>query len=277
MFSLPVTFSNVTLFTARLVRLTRLDGTILRVAEADESITVGAETFTPLPGCEISAVKHILGGEPGSMQINFAHSDGGTIDTGEVASGFWDGTKVELYIVDRNSLSSLGDSLFTGTVQPAICDPIGGSGSFDIRGIAANAEAFIQTFQPMCRTDWASALCQVDPDAYEHTGTIGAIINRFEFTVAGLGAPPADNWFNGGVAELESGFKFEISGWTQSTLRVKTFLPVCVPRRLIVGEDITLWPGCDKTTGPNGCPKFSNIINFQGEPHFLGINSIVGV
>jgi hypothetical protein len=46
--------------------------------------------------------------------------------------------------------------------------------------------------------------------------------------------------------------------------------------RLTVGEAVTLYPGCDKTA--ETCRvKFSNRINHQGEAHFLGINSIVGL
>jgi uncharacterized phage protein (TIGR02218 family) len=90
-----------------------------------------------------------------------------------------------------------------------------------------------------------------------------------------LPSPPADGWFNQGTGVANSGFKFEIGNWVQSSLILTTYLPVCATR-LIAGEAITLYPGCDKTKA-TCLSKFSNIINFQGEPHFLGINSIVGV
>ena len=67
-----ITLSSTHLFLARVVKITRLDGVILRIAEADEALTVSAQTFTPLPGAEISAVKHIIGGDVGSMEIQFA-------------------------------------------------------------------------------------------------------------------------------------------------------------------------------------------------------------
>ena len=70
---------------------------ILRIAEAEQSLTVSAQTFSPLPGAEISAVKHVINGDVGSMEIRFAHSDGGTLDTAELNTGFWDGAHVEVY------------------------------------------------------------------------------------------------------------------------------------------------------------------------------------
>lgn len=275
MLELPLTLTNVVLYTARLVVITRSDGTVLRIAEADETITVSAVAYTPLPGAEISAVKHVLGGEPGSMEIRFAHSVAGVIDTEDLNNGVWDSATVQLYIVDRASLTTLGDPRFTGTIEVVNVDPIGGGGSFDIRGLGARAESMIQTYQPMCRTDLFSVLCGLNEADFDHVGTVGTIVDHYTITVAGLGSPPADGWFNGGVAVAESGFKFEIASWTLSTLTLKSYLPVC-RRRLTAGEDLTLYPGCDKT-GAMCRTKFSNKINFQGEDHFLGVNSIVGV
>ncbi len=43
--SFPVDFTKPTLFPARLVKITRLDGVVLRIAEADEAITVSAQVY----------------------------------------------------------------------------------------------------------------------------------------------------------------------------------------------------------------------------------------
>jgi uncharacterized phage protein (TIGR02218 family) len=270
-----ITLTGTTLFLARVVKITRLDGAILRIAEADESITASAQTFVPLPGSEISAVKHILNGDMGSMEIRFAHSDGGTLDTAELNTGFWDGATIEMYLVDRSSATTLGNAMFTGLIDTVSINVIGGGGSFDIRGLAAQAEAFIQTYQPMCRTDLFSVLCGLNAADWDHAGTIGTIIDRFNFTVAGLGAPPADGWFNQGTFVVASGFKGVVANWIQGSLKITTYQPHCISR-LTAGEAITLYPGCDKT-GTTCRTKFNNKINFQGEDHFLGINSIVGV
>jgi len=273
--SFNINLTSTALTPARLVKITRMDGTVLRIADAESAITVSAQEYTPLPGCEISAIKHAINGEMPSMQIDFAHSVGGTIDTTELNEGFWDGSAVVVYVIDRSSISTLGDALFTGSIQPINVDPIGSRASFDIRGVGAQAESFIQTYQPMCRTDLFSSLCQLVAASFAHTGTVDTILDRFTISVAGLSSPPADNWFNGGVGVSASGFGFEISDWTLSGLRLKTYLPICVSR-FTAGEGLTLYPGCDKTA--ETCRvKFNNRINHQAEAHFLGINSIVGL
>jgi len=270
-----ITLTSTTLFLARVVKITRLDDVVLRIAEADEALTVSAQTFAPLPGAEISAVKHIIGGGVGSMEIRFAHSDGGTFDTFELNTGFWDGAMVQMYLIDRLTLPTLGDPIFTGIIDTVMINPIGSSGSFDIRGLEVQGEAFIQTFQPMCRTDLFSVLCGLNAADWDHAGTVNTILDRFNFTVAGLGAPPADGWFNQGTFRTASGFKGVIANWIQDSLKITMYQPQCLAR-LTAGEGITLYPGCDKTA--TTCrEKFNNRINHQAEAHFLGINSIVGV
>lgn len=269
--------STYGLFPARLVEIVTLAGLTLRIAEADESITVplpSSKTFTPLPGAEISAVKHIINGDMPSMEIKFAHSVGGVLDTSQLNNGFWDGARAVVYVVDRASLSTIGDPLFTGVIDTVSLDPIGSSGSFDIRGLAAQAEAFIQTYQPMDRTDLFSVLNQLDPDDWDYAGTIATQIDHFNFTVS-ISSPPADGYFNGGVFQTASGFKAVIANWVQSTQTVTTYQKVCLTR-LSVSEAITLYAGYDRTAD-QARDKFNNKINFQGEDHFLGIKSILGI
>lgn len=270
-----ITLTSTQLFLARVVTITRLDEHVLRIAEADEALTVSAQTFVPLPGAEISAVKHIGNGGIGSMEIRFAHSDGGTLDTFELNTGFWDGATVQMYLVDRLTLPPLGDAMFTGIIDTVTLDPIGSSGSFDIRGLTVQGEAFIQTFQPMCRTDLFSSLCQLNENDWDHDGTVDTVIDRFNFTVAGLASPPADGWFNQGTFRTASGFKGVIANWVQSSLKITMYQPQCMAR-LVAGETIKIFPGCDKTAAM--CrDRYNNRINHQAEAHFLGINSIVGV
>jgi uncharacterized phage protein (TIGR02218 family) len=270
-----ITLTGTTLFLARVVKLTRLDDVVLRIAEADEPITASAQTFLPLSGSDISAVKHILNGDMGSMTIAFSHSEGGTIDTSELNNGFWDGAAVQMYLVDRSSATTLGDPIFTGLIDSVSLNPIGSLGAFDIRGLTAQSEAFIQTYQPMCRTDLFSVLCSLNPADWDHVGFVGTILDRFNFTVTGLASPPADGWFNQGTFQTSSGFKGVIANWIQGSLKITMYQPQCLAR-LTEGQGITVYPGCDKT-GTTCRTKFNNKINFQGEDHFLGINSIVGL
>lgn len=270
--SLNLTLTDTEMFPARLCKITRLDGTVLRIAEAETQITVSGDTFAPLDGCQISGIKHVLGGDLPSVEISFVHADGGTIDTGDLGMGVWDGASVTIYVIDRNNITTLGTPLFTGSIQPVTFD-IHGRGSFDIRGLAAKAEGFIQTYQPMCRTDLFSTLCGLTAASFAKACVVATIPDRFTITISGMSSPPVDNWFNQGVLVSSSGKKLEIAKWVNATSTVKLYLPVA--DLLQVSEGLTLYPGCDKTIAT--CQsKFSNAINFQGEPHFLGAAAVKG-
>lgn len=256
------------LFVARVLKITRIDGAVLRVAEAEIPITVGSETFNPLPGSIIGSSRKSLGGNEGSLQIEFVHAVDGTLDTADLVSGLYDGATVEMWIVDRTDLSSLGDMFFTGTIQPVIID-IMGSGSFDVRSIVDQSEVVTQTYQPMCRTDLFSILCGLDKTLFARTATVAEIIDDFNFTVSGLGAAPDDDHFAQGVGVADNGVAFEIAAWLKDSLQITTYLPVVISPRLAAGQSVTLYPGCDKTSA-TCTSKFANGLNFQGEAHFLG-------
>lgn len=264
--SFELVLTSRTLTPARLCTITRRDGTIYRIAEAQNAIEVGADIWSPVNGLTISAVKHTIGGEMPSTAITLAHSDGGTFDTADIANGLFDGATVQIYVVDRPVHGALG-LLFVGTIQP-VSYSIDGAASFDIRGHSARANGkFVQTYAAMCRTDLFSVLCGLDETSFDVDAEVDAIIDKFNFTVRGIGSPPADGYFNQGICVTDGGIAFEIGAWDQSSLRITAYLPCA--QAITVGEGLTLYPGCDKRH--RTCvDKFNNAVNFQGEPHFKG-------
>jgi uncharacterized phage protein (TIGR02218 family) len=140
--------------------------------------------------------------------------------------------------------------------------------NFRVKGPASFAKVLMtQKRSPMCRTDLFSVLCQVDKTSYDVSTSVATIVDAFSFTVTGSLAQ-ADGYFNQGVGVTATGVVFQIARWTQSTQTIMMYLPRS--GLLAASLGLTLYPGCDKTLGASGCPKFSNQLNFQGEPHFLG-------
>ena len=253
-------------FPARVGVITRTDGTVLRFAESDTDITVSGDTFQVVPGLQVSAVKHTVNGEMPSCQIVAVHENGGTINSADLDTGLFDGADVQLYVVDRLNLTRKG-LLFSGSIATISYD-VENQVVFDVKGPAVSAKILMtQKFSPMCRTDLFSILCGLNPASFDVASTVDTVVNAFNFTVTGSLAQ-ADGYFNQGVVVTADGTSFEIASWSQSTQTITTYLPC--NRILTAGLGLTMYPGCDKTMGVNGCPKFSNQLNFQGEPHFLG-------
>jgi hypothetical protein len=161
MLDLPLTLTDTILKPARIVKITRMDGEIIRVAEAQTDLVVDGDTYSPLGGFQLSAVKHTVGGEAASVQIDAAMTVGGTFDTYEVVDAKFDYATVEVFVVNRSTLTDPG-LLFKGFVGPTRFGALQDSVSFDIRGYAVKAMwPFIQTFGPMCRADFGDDLCRV--------------------------------------------------------------------------------------------------------------------
>ncbi len=252
-------------FPARIGVITRVDGTVIRFAESDEAITVGGDTYSVVPGLQVSAIKSTANGEMPSCQ--FVGVQGTTFDSDDLDVGLFDGATVQIYIVDRMNLSRKGLA-FTGAISNITTDPIGHRVSFDVKGPAASArKVMTQKRSPMCRTDLFSVLCQLNKTSYAVPTTVATVVDAFNFTVSGSLAQ-ADGYFNQGVAVTASGVAFVMSNWVQSTQTISAYLPC--DRLLSLGLGLTIYPGCDKTLGAGGCAKFANQENFQGEPHFTG-------
>jgi uncharacterized phage protein (TIGR02218 family) len=263
---IAITSANVG-FPARIVVITRTDGEVRRFAESDETIIVDGDPYLVIPGTQISAIKQTSNGEMPSCQIAAVSGDGFTFDSEEIDIGLYSGATVEIYKVDRKNLTRKGLE-FTGAISTVTTDPIDHQVVFDVKGPASAAGRLItQKRAPMCRTDLYSVLCQVDKTAYDVATTVATIPTAFSFTVTGSLAQ-ATNYFNQGVLLTANGRKLEIAAWHQPTQTINTYL--ACNRLLTVGLGLTLYPGCDKTDGINGCGKFSNWINFQGENHWLG-------
>jgi hypothetical protein len=163
MLDLPITLTSTVLAPARLCTITRLDGEVIRIAEANEPITVIDEalTYFPLAGFQLSAGKWTVGGEAASMQIDAAMSIGGTFDLYEVVDGFFDSAAVEVHLVDRANPATKG-LVFSGRIEPVSFGALHNEVSFDVRGHAVKAKwPFSWTFGPMCRTELGSKLCRI--------------------------------------------------------------------------------------------------------------------
>lgn len=160
MLDLPLVTTDRVLKWVRLCRITRDDGEIFRIAEAQQDVTADSETFVPVPGLRIGAIKHMLGSQPSSVEIVSAIYDGGTIELGEVVDGKFDNALVEIYAVDLADIDVPG-LMFSGRIGP-IQFSSNSEARFDTRGHSVKTRGpFIPTYGPMCRTDLGSVLCKI--------------------------------------------------------------------------------------------------------------------
>ncbi len=348
MLSLPFAVTGTGLRISRLCTITRKDGVVVRIIEAQVPYTISGNTWVPDAGVTISATKHAMGASS-SVQIDAFTTPGATFDLYDVANRKFDFASVRIEALNRSSPTATG-LLFSGNISTTTFNT-SNSVSFNCLGPSEKGKnPFGQVYGAMCRTDLGSVLCKIpllpgdvarlatyalsdttrvrfasagDPSDYsnrylEATGistgitassapswssTVGAVITdggvtwtvrnawtRYAKVASVTGnfivtldrdvdARAIDGWFNNGAFRMADGYSagegFEVGAWTQSTRQLTTFLPFGAANNsnlFAVGDWLEIWPGCDHTvSGTNGCIKFANTLNFQGEPYYLGV------
>lgn len=109
--------------------------------------------------------------------------------------------------------------------------------------------------------------CGVNKADFAVPGTVAAISGNIVTVTAAEGY--ADGWFLGGIAEDAAGYKRMIAGHTGG--EVTLLWPF---RDLAVSDDITLYPGCDRTDATCDV-KFDNLLG-AGSFRFLPDSNPVG-
>lgn len=120
-------------------------------------------------------------------------------------------------------------------------------------------------YQPTCLNCLGDEGCGVDWGALMVRATVQPGSNALSIVTASLsqGAGYYDHgivFFDSGVLQ---GYSRTIESWIPNTINLATPF-FAAPA---AGDNFTIAPGCDKTFGPQGCPKYGNQANFRGHPY----------
>ena len=101
---------------------------------------------------------------------------------------------------------------------------------------------------------------------YRVTGSVVSVTDRSKFT--DTARTEADDYFKYGLltwtSGLNNGYSMEVKNYTLSTGEFELFEPM--PYAIAVADTYSVYAGCDKFFST--CKdKFSNVVNFRGEPH----------
>lgn len=123
-------------------------------------------------------------------------------------------------------------------------------------------------YQVPCINNLGDATCQVDLNSFKTTGTIssGSNVHTLNATLVGDGGFAAGT-FDQGKMTFTSG---ALSGYTAGVKSVVFGTPDVInligflPSAPAASDTFTLFFGCDKSIGSNGCGKFTNTARFRG-------------
>lgn len=261
------------------VKLTRLDGTIFGFTGHDRDLTFGSVTYHANDAVTGSALKTQAGAGVDNLQIvGLLRSE--SISEDDVRAGRYDGATVEMMLVNWSDSSQGTLLLLSGVIgEISVQD---GQYTAELRSLSQRLGQNVGDLtSPLCRVKrLGDADCGVNLTAYTRTATVAAVTDRGDFTVSSVsGSAPAAGYFSYGTVLFTSGANAGIEREIkQHTVPANHRLVLMEPFPFTVaaGDAVTVVAGCDRRL--DTCrDRFSNVVNFQGEPHIPGFDRLYQV
>lgn len=249
-------------------RLERADGWVRGFTDHDRELVVDGLTYVASTGFLPSAIKTASDLSVDNLDVD-GFLDDAALRAEDLIAGLFDGARIEVFIVNWADLGQgrlLLRKGFLGEIKRA-----DQRFSVEIRGLSNRLQQTAgKLYSRLCRVDLGSSECGVAlgprTDTYAVTQVIAADTVR-------IVTARATGFFTFGKATFTTGAN---AGAVNEVLlhdgqTIRLFVPM--PRPIVVGDQIVLVAGCDKT--PETCnAKFANILNFQGEPHIPGNDKV---
>lgn len=240
-----------------LVEYKLLTGQTLYLTNSDHDVTIGGVLYAT--GADVSQVQLQVGTDTQAVTVTVLLGD--VVTAAMIEAGALDAAEYTVKVADFE-VPTLTPIVFSvGFVSQAkFKDRL--SAEIDGQPQSSRGNPLAKDkYSVNCRADLGDSKCKVDIDALKAVNVkVVSVGNAQRFVCDNKAA----TW-NNGLALFTSGecagYGFEINTSAADGTLVLKGLMAILP---IAGDTLTLYPGCDKTTG--NCKAYNNIINFQGEP-----------
>jgi uncharacterized phage protein (TIGR02218 family) len=184
--------------------------------------------------------------------------------------GAFDGAELQL---ERAFMASYGDTsagtviMFVGRVAEIDFGRAVATFTINSHLELLNLQLPRNLWQPGCVNSLGDASCGVDLAGFGIAGNTAAGSSASVVTAS---LAQASGYFDQGKIAFSSGAN---AGLTRSVKSWVTGSPGTIallaplPNAPAAGDVFTIYPGCDKTLGANGCAKFANTARFKGYPY----------
>jgi uncharacterized phage protein (TIGR02218 family) len=192
----------------------------------------------------------------------------------DLVAGLWDFAEVRIFEVNYADLTMGARLLRRGRLGEVRIAARPRRFVAELRGLAQALQQTVgKVYQPACRANLGDDDCGVDLVPLTATGqAVTGVTDRRTFVASGL----ADGHWQAGLVTwtsgLNTGFSMEVKTWTNGTKTLVLCLPM--PYAIAASDQFTIQPGCLKRLGADCRDKYSNVVNFRGEPYVPGIDSM---
>lgn len=252
-------------------KLTLRDGSVLGFTSHDTDLEIDSVTYRAATGFSPGEISQLATLENDTLALE-GMLDAAAITDKDLLAGKYDYAAVEIFVANYADLSQGTLAIRDGWLGQVTLEQ--GRYVVEISGLSQRLEQRLgELYSPTCRADLGDARCGVNLTPFTETGTVTAVESRQVFTDNSLNE--TNGHFNGGLVTFaggsNSGLKMEVK---QSDAAGTITLVMPMPHAIAVSDAYSIVVGCDKTL--TTCQsRFSNALNFRGEPHVPGLDAIL--
>jgi uncharacterized phage protein (TIGR02218 family) len=251
-------------------KLIRRDTTILGFTDHDKNLVINGLTYYAATGFTPSAVANNSELSVDNLDVEGV-LDSDAISEADILAGLYDFAEIEVFMVNYNDLTQGAINLRTGWLGEVKL----GKSRFvaEVRGLMQNlAQGIGQLYSASCRAKLGDARCGIDIADFTVTGSLTSVTNNQVFKDSTR--TEDSGWFSGGKLTFTSGNNNGLSMEIKEFRNKEVTLVFAMPYDVEVGDTYSMYAGCDKTF--DTCiTKFTNAMNFRGEPHVPGMDKML--
>ena len=251
-------------------KITREDTTELGFTDHDELLTIDSVDYDSIAGFTPTTVEN-----KSNMSVDNLDVEGqvfpSKITEEDLLAGLYDYAEIEIFIVNYEDLTQgklvvkrgrLGEVTLNSQMFQA-----------EVRGLTQHLSQTIgDVFSPSCRAILGDSKCKVALAGFTVSTTVSEVTNNQTFKATAL--TEAAGWYTGGEVVWTSGNNAGRRMEVKEFASTQVVLALPMGKSIQVGDGFDIIAGCDKTR--ETCQsKFSNIINFRGEPDVPGTDKLL--
>ena len=260
------------------LKITRRDAQVFGLTTLDVPITVSGQVY--VPGLEVSNLVSTSGLGVDNLDLTILPDDDALLEA-DILAGLWDNCTFEIFQCNYLAPADGIDMLKRGTGgETRVGD---NQYVLELRGLT---QALQQTVgiatSRTCRAHFAdypqqvlSARCGLSAAAFTVTGTITNVTSRQ--LVTDSARAEASDWFGDGFVKFTSGLNAGYERQVRSFASGAFTFVQAFPFDIDVGDAYSAIACCRKRHDVDCRDKFSNILNFQGEPHLPGVDTLTSL
>jgi len=257
---------------AHIILITRTDDIVFAFTSSSEDLPIDGVTYSAAQGLDVSSLVLTAGLSVDNLNLTTLH-DGSLFTTVDVLSGIWRNATFLISECDFTAPGNGSNALMGGTFGEVTIKR--GSIEVELRDIKQYFQQPLGSVTSIgCRARLGDAKCTKSLTTFTHSTTVTTAGQQ---VITATGLAQAADYFGNGLIAFTSGACAGLSAQikTHATGGVLTLaLPMLLP--VVAGDGITVIAGCRGRLEEDCRDKFDNVLNFQGEPHLPGLDSLTG-